>query len=62
MRFQIQKLKDCEQNCTRSEEGIIAPGRWFIVWSEVEVHGREAEQDEVMETVLEDIRQGHGVI
>lgn len=61
MTLQIEHLKKQEDACKDIEHCVICPGGWSVVWMQIEVHSQESKQSKVVEAILEDIEERHGV-
>lgn len=62
MSFQVEELKDKESNKNYSEDCIISPARRSVKWVHKEVHIEDTANKPIMETILKQVEEWHGII
>ena len=62
MSHQVKELKDSEENSDGNVHVLISPCGRGVLRVKEEVHVNETKDEPVVETVLEKVREGHGVI
>lgn len=62
MGHEVEELEDGEDYGKHSEDGVVAPRRCGILWMDDEVHGCPSVENPVVDGILEDVEQWHGVV
>ena len=62
MALEVHELEEAEGGEEDHGGAVASPGWWSIIRMQVEVHGSKAEQEPIVETILEDVEEWHRVI